>query len=105
MFNYYSAPNSTASAPDKILEFTHGDKIGLVATDADGNAANGDTKFTCLASGAFTKHAGELRVSQHATLANAWVVEGDTNGDGVADLLLYVVGPPNFVFEKSDFYV
>jgi Ca2+-binding RTX toxin-like protein len=104
-FEYRSAAESEGAAADVIMDFAKGDKINLIGIDADGNAANGDTKFAWLGDGAFTGQAGELRVSQHAQYGRAWVVEADTNGDRQADLTIYLVGPAGFLPEKSDFYV
>jgi Ca2+-binding RTX toxin-like protein len=104
-FEYRSTAESRLGSADTILDFAKGDKINLIAIDADGNAANGDSKFTWLGAGAFTGHAGELRVSQHPQYAQAWVVEADTNGDSVADFVLYLAAPAGFLPDKSDFYV
>jgi Ca2+-binding RTX toxin-like protein len=104
-FEYRSAEESKASAADVIMDFAKGDKINLYNIDADGNAANGDTAFTWLGSEAFTNQAGQLRVSQHPQYNRAWVVEADIDGDGAADLTLYLVAPLGFVPEQSDFYL
>ncbi|HEY0085992.1 MAG TPA: hypothetical protein VGB65_08785, partial [Allosphingosinicella sp.] len=105
VFEYGSTAESKGAGADVIMDFAKGDKINLTPIDADGNGANGDTKFTWLGAGAFTGHAGELRVSQHPQYGTAWVVEADTNGDSVADFTLYLVAPAGFLPEKSDFYV
>ncbi|HEX8586036.1 MAG TPA: hypothetical protein VF680_16705 [Allosphingosinicella sp.] len=105
VFEYGSTAESKGAGADVIMDFAKGDKINLTPIDADGNAANGDTKFTWLGAGAFTGHAGELRVSQHPQYGTTWVVEADTNGDKLADLTIYLVAPAGFLPEKSDFYV
>ena len=105
VFEYLSTAESTAGGADVILDFARGDKINLAGIDADGNAANGDTKFTWLGEGAFTGQAGQLRVSHHPQYATVWVVEADTDGDSVADFTLYLVTPAGFLPEKNDFYV
>jgi hypothetical protein len=87
------------------MDFTKGDKISLTGIDADGDASNGDSKFSWLGSGAFTGVAGQLRVTQHPQFSAAWVVEADTDGDRIADLTIYLVAPAGFMPEKSDFYV
>jgi cytidylate kinase len=46
-----------------------------------------DAAFTFIGSGAFTNVAGQLRVEMQG--ANA-LVQGDVNGDGVADLVIFV---------------
>ncbi|HEX8586035.1 MAG TPA: M10 family metallopeptidase C-terminal domain-containing protein [Allosphingosinicella sp.] len=101
-FEYRSAAESTAASRDTILDFARGDRINLAPIDADGNAANGDSKFTWLGSGAFSGQAGQLRVSQQSGI---WVVEADTNGDSAADLVIHFTAPPGFLPEKSDFYI
>ena len=105
VFEYLSTSESTAGGADVILDFAHGDKINLAPIDADGNAANGDTRFTWLGEGAFTGQAGQLRVSHHPQFGTVWVVEADTDGDSVADFTLYLVAPVGFLPEKNDFYV
>jgi Ca2+-binding RTX toxin-like protein len=103
IFDFKSAADSIAQAADTILDFARGDRINLAAIDADGDAVAGNGSFAWLGVGAFTGKAGELRVSQHPQFARAWVVEGDTDGDSVADFVLYVVGQPGFVPVQSDF--
>jgi Ca2+-binding RTX toxin-like protein len=97
VFVYQSAAESRLGAADVILDFSRGDRINLTAIDADGNAANGNTAFAWLGTGAFTGQAGQLRVSPHPQHDRAWLVEGDTDGDGAADFLLYLVAEPGLV--------
>ena len=96
---------SKAGAADTIFDFTRGDKINLARIDADGNAANGNSKFAWLGADAFTGVAGQLRVTQDPQYSRAWLVEADIDGDKVADLTIYLVAPADFLPEKSDFYV
>jgi Ca2+-binding RTX toxin-like protein len=103
LFDYWSAADSTPAAADTILDFTKGDRIDLSAIDADGNAANGNSSFAWLGGGGFTGKAGELRVSQQSEGGNIWVVEADVTGDGVADLLIYLVTQPGFTPMANDF--
>jgi serralysin len=103
LFDYNAVAESKADAADTILDFARGDRINLARIDADGNAANGDTKFAYLGDGAFTGVAGELRVSAHPQHSRAWVVEADVNGDKVADLTIYLVGPAGFLPLAGDF--
>jgi Ca2+-binding RTX toxin-like protein len=69
---------------DKIMDFSsaEGDRIGLSLIDANVFTTK-DDPFKFIGTGSFTKHAGELRYS--VTDAGA-LIQGDTNGDGVADL-------------------
>jgi Ca2+-binding RTX toxin-like protein len=101
IFEYATAADSTAASRDTILDFTAGDKISLVGIDAN-TAVAGNNGFRFLGAGAFTKQAGELRVFK----ANdgSWMVEGDVNGDGAADLVIAVNTTANHVLSANDFY-
>ncbi|HEX8125060.1 MAG TPA: M10 family metallopeptidase C-terminal domain-containing protein [Allosphingosinicella sp.] len=93
VFRYLSASDSTASAMDRILDFAAGsDKIDLGRIDADSLTA-GDQAFVWIGSSAFSGAAGELRAYQSGS---DWIVEGDTDGNGAADLViqLTVAGGP-----------
>jgi Ca2+-binding RTX toxin-like protein len=84
-FRYDSASDSTAAAPDSILDFLPGsDRIDLGRIDADTGTA-GDQAFRWIGAEAFSGLAGELRASQDGGI---WLVEGDTNGDGSADFAI-----------------
>ena len=62
------------------------DKIDLSGIDANSTAGANDA-FTFVGSAAFTSVAGQLRAHQSGA---TWIVEGDTNGDGTADLTIEV---------------
>ena len=79
------------------FDFSFGDRIDLAAIDAKA-ATVGDNKFSFIGTGAFTSQAGQLRYSQDAT--NTFV-EGDVNGDGVADWAVQVNGL--YAFASTDF--
>jgi len=68
---------------DRISDFSHAehDRIDLRAVDAN-LLLGGDQAFTFIGTAAFGSHAGELRIELTAT---ATFIEGDVNGDGVAD--------------------
>jgi Ca2+-binding RTX toxin-like protein len=102
-FEYYAVAESTPGARDMIMDFSAGDKVNLFSIDADGNAANGNSKFAFIGSAAFTGAAGELRAVQHATHTRAWIVEGDIDGDGQADFSLVVVTQPGYLLGAGDF--
>ena len=87
-FHYDDVSESTAASMDTITDFTHIDRIDLRSIDADGNATNGDTAFTFIGSGAFSNVAGQLRATN--TSGNIWLVEGDVDGDGNADIVIQV---------------
>jgi Ca2+-binding RTX toxin-like protein len=103
LFIYMAAEESTAASRDLIRDFAAGDRVALSSIDADGNAANGDSRFTFIGSAAFSNTAGELRVTQDATYHRAWLVEGDTDGDGTADFALIVVAQLGQVIGAADF--
>ena len=83
---------------DAILDFAAGDRIDLSAIDAITGGAN--NAFAFIGGGAFSSTAGEL----HVTGAGAnWTLEGDTNGDGVADFAVAITTPGGHVFTALDF--
>jgi len=85
MFRYDSTAESNSSSMDQILDFTPGtDKIDLSRIDASSLAA-GDQAFAWIGSNAFSGSAGQLRAYEQS---GTWFVEGDTNGDSVADLVI-----------------
>jgi len=88
-FNYRAAGESLAGVNhDRITDFQVGvDDIDLSAIDANGAAA-GHT-FSYRGTAAFSGVAGQLRW-YHA--GNNTFVEGDTNGDKVADIQIELTG-------------
>ncbi|HEX8571227.1 MAG TPA: cadherin domain-containing protein [Allosphingosinicella sp.] len=104
-FRYNSASESATGAVDRILDFTPGaDSIDLSRIDSNSHA-EGNQAFRWIGSDSFTgtgaASAGELRAYQQG---RSWFVEGDTDGNGSADLIIEVVvvgstplGPDHFV--------
>ncbi len=82
---YRLVSESTAAATDNVT-LGDGDKIDLATIDADSLAA-GDQAFAFIGSQAFGNVAGQLRAVQSG---NVWVVEGDVDGNGIADLVINV---------------
>jgi Ca2+-binding RTX toxin-like protein len=80
---------------DRIMDFTssQGDKIDLHLIDANTVVA-GDQAFTYIGSAAFGHHAGELHAIASGTDT---LVEGDVNGDGVADFQIKLTGLPTLI--------
>jgi len=89
---YFKALTDTtkiAATRDVITDFMHlVDKIDLVMIDANAHLA-GNQAFSLIKAGAFSGHAGEL----HALVAAGnTIVEGDVNGDKVADFQIQLNG-------------
>ena len=102
-FEYKAVTESTHNARDRILDFTAGDKINLKAIDADNNAANGNSKFAFIGGESFGGVAGQLRA---VDLGGQWLVEGDTNGDAIADLsILVTTTSAAHIIGAADFYL
>lgn len=82
-FNFRSASQSSPGNRDIIGDFSAGsDKIDLSAIDGKAGIA-GNQSLAYIGTSSFHHVKGELRMS-------AGVVQGDTNGDGVADFELVV---------------
>jgi Ca2+-binding RTX toxin-like protein len=84
---------------DDIFNFSAAqkDKIHLGMIDANSKTA-ADDAFKFIGNATFHKIAGELRVE---VIGKDSYVLGDTNGDGVADLKIHVIGVTNLLV--SDF--
>jgi hypothetical protein len=79
--------DSTVIAPDKIADFSsvEMDKIDLSAIDAN-TAIAGNQAFSYIGAAAFSGAAGELHFA-------GGFVEGDINGDTIADFKISVGVP------------
>jgi Ca2+-binding RTX toxin-like protein len=100
VFQYNNSAESTSASRDHILDFAGGsDRIDLGRIDADTLAA-GNQAFSWIGSGAFTGTAGQLRAYQQS---GTWFVEGDTNGDGTADLVVAITLQGLTPLSASDF--
>ena len=77
---------------DLIGDFSQAelDRIDLHFVDADAAAA-GDQAFAFIGGAAFSGAAGELRFEQDGNVGLTYV-EGDTDGDGAADLVVALTG-------------
>jgi Ca2+-binding RTX toxin-like protein len=88
MFRIDKTAESSFSAADQIFDFTPGtDRIDLSRIDAN-TLVEGNQAFTWVGSGP-SAGAGSLRAYSYT--GGAWIVEGDTNGDGQADLMILLV--------------
>ena len=88
LYLYRSAAESTAAARDSLV-LGAGDRIDLSQVDADAGTG-ADDGFTFIGGAAFSGAAGQLRVVAQGGL---WIVEGDVDGDTVADLMIAVSSP------------
>jgi Ca2+-binding RTX toxin-like protein len=87
------------SAVTSIADFnaSEGDRIDLSRVDAD-TSTSGNQDFHFIGESDFSGVAGELRVfhapqgDSGGTAIDHWLVEGDMNGDGIADLIAEVSG-------------
>lgn len=89
-----------ASLADHIVDFNQGegDRINLGSLDAKTTTGAVNDAFTFIGSGAFTSSAGQLR--SYVESGVTWV-EGDTNGDGVADFWIRLTG--SHTLQAGDF--
>ncbi len=99
MFLYNGTAESTAASTDKILAFGAGDRIDLFNIDANAATAENEA-FTFLGAEAFSGVAGQLRAVQSAS---GWTIEGDTDGDKVADLVISVTTESGHLLGVTDF--
>jgi Ca2+-binding RTX toxin-like protein len=89
VFRYNDLTDSngtTNTTRDRILDFASGDIINLGNIDAI--AGGGDDAFSFIGGAAFSNVAGQLRSSNNGN--GTYTVEGDVNGDGVADFAILV---------------
>ena len=101
-FAYYSITEigSLNAFRDSITDFVAGtDEINLSVIDAN-SIAVGNQAFSFIGIGAFTGVAGQLRYVASA-LHQVTVVQGDINGDSVADFQLALFG--NLTLAAGDF--
>ncbi|HYJ82001.1 MAG TPA: M10 family metallopeptidase C-terminal domain-containing protein, partial [Allosphingosinicella sp.] len=101
VFRFDSTADSNSGSMDHILDFTPGaDKIDLGRVDANSLTA-GDQAFAWIGHDAFSGTAGELRAQN---LGGAdWLLQGDIDGDGIADLVVMVTAPHTVPLIASDF--
>ncbi|HEY0011397.1 MAG TPA: M10 family metallopeptidase C-terminal domain-containing protein [Allosphingosinicella sp.] len=93
LFRYSATSDSTAGARDTVHGFTAGaDKIDVIRVDARAGTADTNESFAFIGANAFSAAGpnapGELRAF-HVS-GDLWQVEGDVNGDGIADLVIDV---------------
>jgi Ca2+-binding RTX toxin-like protein len=86
VFRFSAREETSIGSHDTILDFLKGDLIDLSLIDAD-ETVDGNQTFAFSSDGLFHNAVGELRVRGSNGL---WFVEGDVNGDGVADFAIEV---------------
>ena len=101
IYRYDNVAESTSASRDTIQNFALGDQIDLSRIDAN-TLAPGDQQFTFIGAAAFVPGApGLLRAVQGAP--GQWTVQGDVNGDGVADFEILVLVTDGHPFAPPDF--
>ena len=98
-FDFNATTDSKVSAPDQIVDFQQGtDKLDLKGIDAI-SGVTGNQAFSFVGEAGFSNVKGELRID-HSDPAKT-VIQGDVNGDGVADFAINVAG--NVALNAGDF--
>ena len=106
VFDYNNIKESglTGATRDFITDFQHAhDKIDLKDIDAKTHGTKNDA-FTFIAKQAFHNVEGELhftKINRPGAAHDVTIVEGDTNGDGIADIQIQLKGLINLT--KGDF--
>ena len=94
-FNAVAESGKTAATRDVLRDFEHGiDKIDLSTIDARTNHAGNDA-FIWRVTDGFTGVAGQLHYTQQnlpGTVNDKTIIEGDINGDRVADFQIELKG-------------
>jgi len=104
IFQYRAAAESISDAPDGIDDFEPGlDLVDLRLIDAN-TLVEGDQAFSWIGAEAFggdgAASAGQLRAYRDGA---TWFVEGDTDGDGIADLVIVLTLPFDAELSHGDF--
>jgi Ca2+-binding RTX toxin-like protein len=96
-FVFNEASDSASETADLVLDFNvfERDKIDVSAIDANSSTFEDDA-FTFIGDNAFSGTAGELRFADSTYYG---VLEGDMNGDGVADFGLGLLGVDTLMVE------
>jgi len=100
MYRFADGETGTGAAADRITDFAWWyDKIDLRGIDSD-LATAGDQAFSFIGTSAFSNVAGQLRYAFDGT--DTWL-QGDRDGDGVADIEIVFTG--NVALVTGDFYL
>ncbi|MFL6844992.1 MAG: Ig-like domain-containing protein [Allosphingosinicella sp.] len=101
-FRYDSVTDSNSTERDGIQDFTLGDIIDLSKIDSNSTLA-GNQAFDFIGSAAFGNHAGELRFENISLGGPIWLVQGDTDGNGISDFEVVLVVTDANPITSSDF--
>ena len=104
VFRYDAESHSNSTQRDGIQDFTLGDIIDVSRIDAD-TATGGDQAFTFVGNAAFTNTAGELRFENISLGGPIWMVQADTDGNGVSDFEVVLVIAVADPITATDFYL
>ena len=88
IFADQSDTSTTIKGADTITDFGRGDKLDLSLIDANTTVTDNQS-FTLIGREDFHNVAGELRFERSGNLT---LVSADTNGDGVADMIVVLEG-------------
>ena len=100
IFRFRTVSDSSVGAPDRIVDFEVGlDRIDLSFLDAS-SAAPGNNAFIFIDSKTFSGVAGELRI---AISGAGWRIEGDLDGDGATDLMIFLTTTDGAPLTSNDF--
>jgi Ca2+-binding RTX toxin-like protein len=102
IFQYNAVTDSNSTERDGIQDFYLGDKIDVSRIDAN-VIADGKQGFSFIGSAAFGNHAGELRYENISLGGPIWLVQGDTDGNGVSDFELVLVVADGDAITADDF--
>jgi Ca2+-binding RTX toxin-like protein len=108
LFRYSNVADSNAASTDTVHGFVAGtDKIDVGRVDAKASTADLNEAFIFIGSNAFSAAGpnapGQLRT--YNVSGDLWRVEGDVNGDGVADLVIDVHVEAGQPLTAGDFIV
>jgi Ca2+-binding RTX toxin-like protein len=108
LFRYSNVGDSNAAATDTVQGFVAGtDKIDVGRVDAKASTSDLNEAFIFIGSNAFSAAGpnapGQLRT--YNVSGDLWRVEGDVNGDGIADLVIDVHVEAGQPLTAGDFIV
>ena len=101
-FRFDSVAHSSASGADSIEDFASGDMIDLSKIDASVQGG-GNQSFTFIGNAAFGNVAGQLRYESMG--GNVFHIQGDTDGNGVADFVLELTLADADPITAADFFL